>query len=632
MSHRNRKGIWAAAIAVCLLAVAVYWGWRSSYSGVQLPPAEPLPQLESKETLREQYDVIVAGTDPEGVAAAVSAARNGLKVLLVDGKQRDRLGGLITLGWLNSLDLNYSPAKSLVPGKHAFLNKGIFQEWYDELEGTSIDVQTAAAQFHRLVEAEPNIDLLVKVQSMRPKMDGHTVVGMDIVDKEGLHREAVAKAIIDATQDADVAALAGVPFTTGREDLGQPDARMAVTLVFKLSGVTEEIWRSFGKREDTGIDKMSAWGFLDAKLYESSDPKRVGMRGLNIGRQNDGTILINAMHLFGIDPLDPASVKEGYEIGEREAPRITAFLKGKFKELEKLEYAGVAPELYIRESRHMVGEYRLSMADLMQNKDFWDAIAYGSYDVDIQRLGVDDSGSIMMSPLQYGVPFRALVPKQIDGLLVVGRSASFDSLPHGSARVIPLGMATGEAAGAAVKLAISEGISLRELSRSEQKIVALRMMLTKQGMDLDMHVKSKPHYTKHKAYKGLLAAVSMNMTIGGYGNNKWDLNGAADEAQFLNMMQKLRESHPGHFQGSPGATKLVNKEGRLLSLDKAAYALCAMTGIRTSEETAVGELLQRGWISKSSVAEIKNTNSLTNGDTFMLIRDITEFYAGEKYE
>lgn len=101
------------------------------------------------------------------------------------------------------------------------------------------------------------------------------------------------------------------------------------------------------------------------------------------------------------------------------------------------------------------------MADLMENRDHWDAIAYGSYEVDIQSLDVNNKGSILMVPKQYGVPFRSLVPLNVDGLLVVGRAASFDALPHGSARVIPLGMATGEAAGAAVKLAMERGVTLR---------------------------------------------------------------------------------------------------------------------------------------------------------------------------
>ncbi|GKU76299.1 hypothetical protein L3i20_v206960 [Paenibacillus sp. L3-i20] len=621
---------------IVIFGFTAYFLWQKeseSSGGNRDEPKVTAPSIQSDFKQHKRYDVIVAGTDPEGVAAAISAARNGLKVLLIDGKDRDRLGGLITLGWLNSLDLNYSPKRSSIPGEHTFLNKGIFQEWYSQLEGTSIDVTTAANVFQKMVQAESNIDVLIKTQSIKPLMNGAAVNGLIIVDEAGQEQRIHSKAVIDATQDGDIAALAGASYTVGREDLGNPEARMAVTLVFKMSGVTDEIWRSFGKREDTGIDKMSAWGFLDAKNYKSTNPERVGLRGLNIGRQNDDTILINAMHIFGIDPLTPASIEEGFAIGRKEAPRIIAFLKDNFKELQQLDYAGTAPELYVRESRHINGEYRLKMTDVMENRNFWDAITYGSYDVDIQRLSNEDTGAIMMSPLQYGVPFRSLVPLKIDKLLVVGRAASFDTLPHGSARVIPLGMATGEAAGAAVKLAIEEGISLRQLSKSKEHIAELQTRLVKQGMDLTMHSFELPKYAQHKDYKGLLAAVSMNMTIGGYDNMRWKLDGAVSAEQYHHMMLRLSLMHPSYFKGNRETAWPVAIEDKgTITLKQAAYAICEMAGVKVTPTSAVDELVNRGWLKKETLLGITNQRAITNGNSFMLVRDVVELYAGAKYE
>lgn len=616
-----------------MLASVFLYVWRDEIGRFVQSRQPSQPEVESTGALKEHYDVIVAGSDPEGVAAALSAARNGLDVLLTDGKDRDRLGGLITLGWLNSFDLNFAPASGgKAVEKRDFLNKGIFQEWYDQLEGTSIDVVTAAAALNRMVTAEPGIDLLMRTRSMKPLMNGTDIAGLEIVDESGIARKIESLAVIDATQDADIAALAGVPYTVGREDLGNPEARMAVTLVFKLSGVTDAIWKSFGEREDTGIDKMSAWGFPDAKLYESSAPDKVALRGLNIGRQNDDSILINAMHLFGIDPLDRESLEEGMEIGKKEAPRIAEFLKRNFKELSQLEYAGTAPELYIRESRHIRGEYRLTIADVMENRDFWDAIAYGSYDVDIQRLNRKDTGAILLSPQQYGVPFRALVPLGVDRLLVTGRSASFDSLPHGSARVVPLGMATGQAAGAAAKLAIERGMSFRELSRSKDAVSELRSMLEEAGVDLGYRSFPKPAYMNHKAYKGLLAAVSMNMTIGGYDNNRWDLDGKASPAAFRNMMLRLTLMHPAKFGGNPAKAVKTSSGNAALNLEQAASALCVMAGAESDKGRATGELLKRGWLKEATVQAVTDQHALTNGEAFMLLRDVLEYYAGVVYE
>ena len=92
----------------------------------------------------------------------------------------------------------------------------------------------------------------------------------------------------------------------------------------------------------------------------------------------------------------------------------------------------------------MIGEYRLNIVDLLENKDQWDRIAFGSYEGDIQPKDPNDGGTVVLDSYKYAIPFRSIVPQKVDGLLVVGRSASYDTLAHGSARVIPNGMAEGK--------------------------------------------------------------------------------------------------------------------------------------------------------------------------------------------
>lgn len=632
------------AVAVSLLLLTglsgsiLGWMYMEHNSTEISHPHQPLLQVESITEPNQTYDVIVAGTDPEGVAAAISAARNGMSVLLVDGRGREILGGLMTIGWLNSLDLNYSPEQPVF-GKHNFLNKGIFQEWYDQIEGTSFDVNTAANVFYRMVKDEPNIDLLMQVQSMEPMVTSDeaasVIEGLQIVDKEGGVLQVRAGVVIDATQDGDIAAMAGVPYTAGREDIGRAEDQMAVTLVFKMSGVTQEVWDSFGGIGDgTGIDKMSAWGFLKARDYVSSNPERVGIRALNVGRQNDDTVLINAMHIFGIDPLNPESVQEAMEIGRKEAPLIVDYLRSTYKELEPVQFAGVAEELYVRETRHMQGEYRLTAADVLDNRDFWDAIAYGSYAVDIQRMNHLDRGAIVMAPKQYGVPFRSLVPLKVDNLLVVGRAASFDTIPHGSARVIPLGMATAEAAGAAAKLAQEKGMTFRELSASEDAIKELQNRLGKQGMDLERADFPAPEYTIHKHYKGLLAAISMSLVFGGEFNEAFDLDGLSTAERFANSMEMVKTVHANDFAGNPyvALEGLENPGDLPLSLEQLAYTVCMTAGVSVERGGALEELIARGWLEAETLDLIADSLSLTNGEVFSLVRDVVKNYAGVVYE
>ncbi|MCR2807895.1 FAD-dependent oxidoreductase [Paenibacillus soyae] len=632
------------ALAITLLLLALVTGGIMGYVYLERNSTDnkhkhqALLRVESVAEPKTAYDVIVAGTDPEGVAAAVSAARNGLSVLLVDGRGREILGGLMTIGWLNSLDMNKSPEQPRL-GKINQLNKGIYQEWFDRIEGTSFDVNTAANEFYRMVKAEPNIDVLMQVQSMEPIVaQGGTaavIEGLRIVDQSGRTLEISADAVIDATQDADIAAMAGVPYTLGREDLGRPEDRMAVTLVFKMSGVTQEVWDSFaGIGDGTGIDKMSAWGFMKAREYESSNPEKVGIRALNVGRQNDDTVLINAMHIFGIDPLNPDSVKEAIEIGTKEAPLIVDYLRKTYKELANVEYAGVAEELYVRETRHIQGEYRLTAGDVLDNRDFWDAIAYGSYAVDIQRMNHQDRGAIVMAPEQYGVPFRTLVPLAVDNLLVVGRAASFDSIPHGSARVIPLGMATGEAAGAAAKLAQEKSMTFRELSGSKESIAELRKRLTRQGMDLERAKFPLPEYAKHPHYKGLIAAVSMSLAFGGEFNEAFGLDNQATAGQFANIMATVKIVHADHFAGNPylAIDGMADAGKQPLTLEQLAYTISLTAELEASRENALETLKTSGLLEADTLAMIGDPSQLKVGEMFSLVRDVVKNHAGIVYE
>ncbi|UUZ97432.1 FAD-dependent oxidoreductase [Paenibacillus sp. P25] len=300
---------------------------------------------------------------------------------------------------------------------------------------------------------------------------------------------------------------------------------MAVTLVFRLKGVTPDVWKQVQRRldndndEGTGSNAMSAWGYKDMKDYPPVNKERVAMRGLNIGRQNDNSILINALQIFGIDGLDPKSREEAFAIGKAEPPHIVDYMKKKYPEFAGVELDGTAPELYVRETRHIQGEYRLGIIDVLENRDQWDRIAFGEYPVDIQRMSPADTGAVVTDPQQFAVPFRDLVPLKVDGPLVVGRAASYDTPPHGTARVIPVGMAEGEAAGAAAKLAAEKGLTFRRLSASKEQIAVLQERLNAQGMVLKPFSIPPRPFMQHKEYEGLKAAVTLGLATGGYKND-----------------------------------------------------------------------------------------------------------------
>lgn len=535
----------------------------------------------------------------------------------------------MTLGWLNTLDMNYTPARMDEQGNLLYFNKGIFKEFFDRIEGTSFDIRTAENVFMDMIESEQTITLLMNAQQIEPMVKNGTVIGIRLTKADGTQAEYTAGAVIDATQNGDIAAMAGVPYTVGREDLGEADKRMAVTLVFKMGYVTDEIWKRMADHPDTRADQHSIWGYWEMWDYPSSNPERVRMRGLNIGRQNDGTILINALQIFGIDPLDPESVQEAFDIGKREIPLVVQYMKEHFPAFSNLELIDVAPELYVRESRHIVGEYRLSIVDLLDNRIFDDRIAFGSYNVDIQSTSIHDKGSVQLKPIQYSIPFRSLVPKSVDGLLVVGRAASFDSLPHGSARVIPIGMATGQAAGVAAKIARRHGVSFRELAYDEKLIQELQNTLVSQGVDLDPVEFQMPDYASHPAYRGLKAAVSMYMAVGGE-TNSFALDSPSNVQRFNNHMRQLTKVHPDVFNGNPEHIlwKFAEPLKTPVSLEIAERFLQSIIPV----EDGISPPALTDLVRAETLEMIRDESALTNGEAYLIIADVVESLAGVVYD
>ncbi len=455
------------------------------------------------------YDVVVIGSDPEGVAAAVSAARNGLAVLLLD--RREELGGLLTLGWLNTLDMNYDPRGNL-------LTRGIFLEFFQQLEGISFDVHTAREVLEDLVNGEENLQLLLGREVTAVQVKGKQVVSLLLDNGQRLRSHR----IIDATQDAGIAYMAGAEFTLGMEDLGLEKSQ-AVTLIMEVGGVNwEKVVKALTSKEQHasggGAYGTTAWGFLEEMRSYTPLDAQIRSRGLNMGLQNSGNVLINAMHIFGVDALDPESRQKAMERGRREAEFLVRYMRQRLPGFEGAFLAATAPELYVRETRHLKGLYRLTLNDVLEHRDFWDKIALASYPVDIQATGMEDWGRVMGNPVIYSIPFRCLVPGELTNLLVVGRSASYDSLAFGSARVVPVGMVTGEAAGIAASLSLEKKVDFHKMSMRQELIAELQERIAGQGGYLrDFTV---PYALQdHPLYPVVRELRSLGLVTGRYDND-----------------------------------------------------------------------------------------------------------------
>lgn len=620
----KRLIIWAVVLVAAVIGLCFWLDRRPEPAPMALtPPSAPAAQ-------HLHYDLIVVGSDPEGIAAAVSGARNGLSTLLVD--TRPVLGGLMTRGWLNTIDMNYAPGKT--PGKE-ILNKGIFLEFFEQVEGDSFDVGTASQVFNQLVEDEPNIQVLLGATAIKPVVtpapdaDGPAAVtGILVTEQGGGERPFTADIVIDATQDADLAALAGVGYSFGQEDMGYEDRNMPVTLVFQMKGISRLDWLKLGFNlviqrltgtHYVGINTVSAWGFGEVMAGYQSENEQVGIRGLNIGRQKDGTVLVNALHVYNIDPLDKQQVAEARKLAEQEIPGIIEYFREHISGFSHAELIAVAPELYVRESRHIYSEYRLTVDDVLENRDFPDTIACGSYPIDIQALDANFKGAIVGVPKQYGVPLRSLIPRDFNGLMVVGRSAGFDSLAHGSARVIPVGMATGQAAGAAAALSIAEGVPVGELSEHQDYITELRQRLNRQGMELKPFHYQTPE-TKHWSYPGLKFMRSYGLVFGGY-ENDYALDEEMSEGRFINLLLWLTK-----LTDQEQAIPQLYTEGNALTVQDISYMVLQYLGPKDlSKEQSYQFLLKQDFFTPQVLQQIDDHGGkITNGTAYMILKSYAE--------
>jgi hypothetical protein len=453
------------------------------------------------------YDVIVVGSEPEAVSAAVAASETGARTLMITPDSR--VGGLFVLGELSMLDLRTRPYN---------FQQGLFLRWWLRVgRGTGFDVRAAERAFDQLLD-EAGVAVL-RGAEVAPLLDSDgTLTG---VRSEGIAFRA--RQVIDGTADMDFAAAAGAGYDVGFASLGI-EGRMADTLVFRIEGLDWERLRTEIGRLGRGyatIDDHVAWGHFGGvpAAYAPADPT-MRLRGLNLGRQRDGSVLVNALLIYGLDPFDPASLAEGRARADREAERIVAYLSATLPGFDEARYGGAAERLYVRESRHLSALCTLTVDDVLDNRVSGLDVAAGGYPLDVQSLGPDDSGFVYGRPDIYGIRLCSAVPEGLDGLWVVGRSAGYDPLAASSARVVPFGMAFAEGVGVAAAIAAERDLDPSAVADDPALIADIRSRLQQRGALLPSREQLPPTGpTAHPNFAAYRLLLRRGLALGGYDND-----------------------------------------------------------------------------------------------------------------
>ena len=455
-----RRLVGAAAMAALLFSVVV----------------RPVPVAAQTPT-----SVLVVGGTPAGVAAAVSAARAGNDVTLVAA--RPQLGGILSDAMMDQWDLNVAPDGGTIQG-------GLFREIYAQL-GDAFTPGDAARVFLGLVQGEPRIHLITEARPVdvrtSAQIGGRTVDGVRFARTNGGTFEIDAREVIDATDDGDVAALAGARYDVGRQDTGADEKMQPVTLMFTLHGLD---WSRIVAGYDStrygagGATDKRAWGY--ATLLRAYHPLSadVVVRDLNLGREPDGDVTANAIDVLGIDGRSAADLARARALSEAETPHLIAFLRGHLLGFEDATLGRYASAVYVRETRHFAGVARLTADAVWDGTIPGDTIGLSSFPLDLHPVTAGDRLAYAPARHVYGVPFGTLVPRDLTNVLLASPAISATHIAAGSARVIPTTIEEGEAAGVAAALADRTGMTFPVMARSSTALDDVQDALERNGVIL----------------------------------------------------------------------------------------------------------------------------------------------------
>lgn len=487
----------------------------------------------------ETVDVLVVGSQPEAIAAAVAAAEQGARTVLLT--TANRLGGLFVLGELNVLDLRTEPE---------LYQRGLFLRWWRRVgERPAFDVDAAERAFETML-SEAGVQVVRGTPAPAPLLDADgRLLGVRSGD-----RTVLADQVIDGERDARLAAASGAPFTFGWASLGVPQ-HMASSLVFALRGVDWGALTRAVRANGTGYAHVRdnvVWGAFGGypASYRPSGPG-LRLRGLNLGRESDGTVLVNALLVYDDDPLDPASLASAHARAAAEVPAIVRYLATGIPGFGDARPAGVAPHLYVRETRHLEARCILTANDVLDNEVTPLDVAAGGYPLDVQSLTPHDTGFVFGTPDIYGARLCMAVAPRPAPLWVVGIAAGFDPIAFASARVVPFGMALGEAVGVAAARAARLGLDPATLAADPTQVAAVRTALEVRGAYLPEDVPRTPVGPVSSPYfQAFRLLLGKGLAVGGYDNDP-HLDAPETQQAFLYLLSNVAMRFFGNANTGP---------------------------------------------------------------------------------
>jgi FAD dependent oxidoreductase len=443
--------------------------------------------------VHSKSDVVVAGGGPSGLIAALASARAGAKTLLVE--QYGFLGGMATAASVGPFSPFHYDDQQITMGIPQELverlmaaggstghlkcvpeyGSGSYMAYFDR------EVYKAVA-FDMMKES--GVRLLLHTFVAGAVVENDRVQGLLVANKSGLSH-VLGNVIVDATGDGDVAARAGAEFKWGREsdELGQP-----MTMFFEMSNVDVTALKKYidetpddfewtsNLYSRTPLPPQINQIYFVAQGFRKAVAEAKAKGDLQLGRDTvllqstmyEGTIVFNSTRIGKLRGTDADDFTKAEIEGRQQAMSLAAFMKKYVPAFKDAYVSSTGIQIGVRESRHIVGEHILSLEDVVEGRRFPDVVARGFFPVDIHdpsgSKGYQAGGSTWIKPKgPYDIPFRSLIPKKIDGLVMTGRNISAAHEAHGSMRVQGTAFAIGHASGVVAAVAAMDGVAPRHV-------------------------------------------------------------------------------------------------------------------------------------------------------------------------
>ncbi len=410
---------------------------------------EWISEPERKIPVIANVDLLVCGGGFAGVAAAISAARNGVKVMLLE--KYGFLGGLVTAALVittpplnNGLNIEICRRLKEKSVYARCENSG------EEIELNALDPEVVKYELFHMLQ-EHRVDFLLHTYIVGSITEGGLIKGVIVENKAG-RRAILAQIVVDATGDADVAAFSGAPFRLVKKPM---------TMMFNLVGVNVK----------RALEELRTWGRVREIVKEAIDKGELsfdlgvfrdfGAPGVSLEKLvYEDELNVWSGNLLDMDGTNPKDLTRAEVITREHAMKLAIFLKSRVSGFEKSRIEYTATQVGVRATRQILGEAVPSLEEVRKKK-FADTVVKPYANAEMR------------------LPYGSILPQRVENLLVAGRCISAEEEAMGQLRLIPVCSATGEAAGTAAALAIRNEISPRKLDVS-----LLQKTLGEQGVNL----------------------------------------------------------------------------------------------------------------------------------------------------